>query len=138
MNNYNLTISKRLKKIREYLKELKKFRNLSFKEYSENLQVQASAERWLQLSIEILIDIGTHLVVENEWGAVYVYRDLPEILYKQKILDDKYFKIFSDMIGFRNLLIHEYIEIDAKRVHEIIKNELNDIEVILKKLVDLL
>jgi uncharacterized protein YutE (UPF0331/DUF86 family) len=32
------------------------------------------------------------------------------------------------MIGFRNTLVHEYIEIDRKIVHDVLRNSLGDLE----------
>ena len=34
------------------------------------------------------------------------------------------------MIGFRNILIHDYLEIDRKIVHDVLQNYLADIEAI--------
>ena len=32
------------------------------------------------------------------------------------------------MIGFRNILVHEYLEIDRTIVHDVLQNHLHDIE----------
>ena len=32
------------------------------------------------------------------------------------------------MAGFRNILVHEYLEIDRRRVYQILKDDLDDFE----------
>ncbi len=133
-----LTITKRIQKIREYIRELRKLRDISFEEFSSHSKWWGSGERLLQLCIEILIDVGTHIVVRNDWGSIQSYHDVPEILFKQKVIDKKTSNIFSQMIGFRNILVHEYLEIDKREVFETIQHDLEDIEKILKILKDLI
>lgn len=134
----NLTMLRRIRKFKNFLHDLREVKKYSFKEYSDNPLVWGSSERFLQLSIEILIDLGTHVIVEKEWGVVYTYRNVPEILFQREIIDEKTFKIFSDMVGFRNIIVHDYLEIDPKKVYHIIQNQLDDLENVFKILVKLL
>jgi uncharacterized protein YutE (UPF0331/DUF86 family) len=34
------------------------------------------------------------------------------------------------MIGFRNTLVHDYLDIDRSIVHEVLRNQLEDLEAI--------
>ncbi|MFP4661796.1 MAG: HepT-like ribonuclease domain-containing protein [Halanaerobiales bacterium] len=42
------------------------------------------------------------------------------------------------MTGFRNILVHEYLEIDLDIVYEILQNNLDDLKSILKEYAKLL
>lgn len=39
------------------------------------------------------------------------------------------------MIGFRNILVHDYLEVDRKIVHDVLQNKLNDLEELKKAFV---
>ena len=49
-------------------------------------------------------------------------------MHKEKLLGDQELKIYRSMVGLRNILAHEYLEIDKKIIYGIIKNNLNDIK----------
>jgi len=89
-----------------------------------------SAERFLQLCIEALNDAGSHIIAENNYGRVDSYADIPELLFEKKFIDENLRTVWIRMIGFRNILIHEYLEIDRAIVHEVLQNHLTDIEAI--------
>ncbi|MDO9530479.1 MAG: DUF86 domain-containing protein [Syntrophales bacterium] len=65
-------------------------------------------------------------------GALPVnsYGDVPAILAETNHIDDDLKNKWIRMIGFRNILIHDYLEIDRKIVHDILQNYLADIEAI--------
>nr|WP_264291997.1 DUF86 domain-containing protein [Anaerosalibacter bizertensis] len=50
------------------------------------------------------------------------------ILNKDKYLNDDETKIYKNMVGLRNILSHEYINIDKKIIYNILKNNLIDIK----------
>ncbi len=127
----NSSLFKRVSKINEYLDNLEFLGRVSREEFKSNLMRWASAERFLQLSIEALLDIGNHIIAEKNWGSVDTYRDVAKILYKKEILDDALYQLFVKMIGLRNILVHEYLEVEVDIIYDIIKNNLNDIRKIL-------
>jgi uncharacterized protein YutE (UPF0331/DUF86 family) len=49
-------------------------------EFLENPERYGSAERFLQLAIEAVTDMGTHRVADLELGVVKCYLDIPSLL----------------------------------------------------------
>ena len=47
-------------------------------------------------------------------------------------------KRLAPMAGFRNILVHEYLEIDRHRVYRVLKNDLSDFERFIKAVSKLL
>lgn len=45
-----------------------------------------------------------------------------------KVLPSSFSESIADMAGFRNRLIHEYQDIDPRKVHEFLQNRLGDFE----------
>jgi uncharacterized protein YutE (UPF0331/DUF86 family) len=50
------------------------------------------------------------------------------ILQENGVISQEMKEKWIRMIGFRNTLVHEYIEIDRKIVYEILQNNLADLE----------
>ncbi len=131
---YNSSIIKRMGKIEYFLKNLEFIGDVSRKEFVSNIMRWGSAERFLQLAIEALIDIGNHIIAEKDWGIINESRDVAYILFEKGVLDEPSRELFLKMIGFRNILVHEYMEVDVNTVFDITKNKLNDIRKILSAL----
>jgi len=127
-------IRKRLNKLDEYLSILKKMKKYARQEFLSDPEHYGSAERFLHLSIESLTDIGNHIIADEGLGTVNWYSDIPQILFSKGVINDEQKDKWIKMIGFRNTLIHEYIDVDLNIVYDILHNRLEDIEEIKKKL----
>jgi uncharacterized protein YutE (UPF0331/DUF86 family) len=121
-------IRKRLNKLDEYLDILYELRKYNFDTFIENPEHYGSAERFLHLAIEALNDIGNHIIADDGLGIVDSYRDIPVILLENGVITPEMKENWIRMIGFRNTLVHEYIEIDRHIVYEVLQNHLADIE----------
>ena len=82
-------IRKRLNKLDENLEILEEIKRYSFSEFISDPEHYGSAERFLQLSIEILNDIGNHIIADEELGMINWQSDIPEILYKNKYISNE-------------------------------------------------
>lgn len=121
-------VRKRLNKLDEYLSILRGLRKYSFEEFIRDPEHYGSAERFLQLAIEAIIDIGNHVIAELALGVVNWYSDIPAILAEKGYVNADLKEKWIRMIGFRNTLVHEYIDIDRRIVYEVLQHRLKDIE----------
>lgn len=128
----------RFRKLDEYFSILEELRRYGREEFLSDPEHYGSAERFLQLSIEALNDIGNHIVAEEDWGSVQWYSDIPQRLHQQDVLDEELQECWIEMTGFRNVLVHDYVELDRQRVYEILQNRLEDLKAIREALVALL
>ena len=126
-------IRKRLAKLGEYLHILKNLKCHSFDEFNSHQEIYGSCERFLQLAIEATLDVGNHLIADLNLGAVNWYRDIPILMESNGYINTQLKERWIRMIGFRNTLVHDYLEIDRKIVYEVLQNNLDDI-VTLKKI----
>ncbi|MCB5560622.1 type VII toxin-antitoxin system HepT family RNase toxin [Anaerosalibacter bizertensis] len=67
-------------------------------------------------------------MVDNNMGNPETLGEAFSILNKDKYLNDDETKIYKNMVGLRNILSHEYINIDKKIIYNILKNNLIDIK----------
>ena len=119
-------VRRRLNKLDEYVAILRSLARYSFEEFDASPERYGSAERFLQLSIEVVTDLGNHIVAETEWGTVDSYGDIPELFHANRLIDDALREKWIRMIGFRNILVHDYVSIDRSIVHNVLRTGLAD------------
>ena len=123
---------KRIEKIGEYLAILSKIREYPEPIFLADPEKYGSAERFLQLVIEALNDLGSHVVSDFNLGVVEVTRDIPRLLCHHGYLSELLRDIWIRMIGFRYLLVHEYLDVDRRIVHEVLHRHLADLQAIVR------
>ena len=82
----------------------------------------------MQTAIQDVIDIGAHILAElgdNGWEA---YRDIPRRLAHHGVIAQEEVGNLEAMIGMRKVLVRGYIEVDPRKIHEIIQTRLGDFE----------
>ena len=95
---------------------------------SAHTSINGLAERYLQLAIEVTIDLGNHIIAELNLGYPEVSHDIPEIFATKGYIDANLRETWKKMIGFRNLLVHDYADIDRAIVYDVLQNRLSDLE----------
>ena len=122
-------VDARIAKIREYVALLRKiYRQNEEKTLLKDPLVYGNAERYLQLAIQCVLDISNHIVADLRLNLPADNRELFEMLAEHKVLSKSLSARLTSMAGFRNILVHEYLEIDRKRVFGALKNDLGDFE----------
>jgi uncharacterized protein YutE (UPF0331/DUF86 family) len=121
-------IKRRLNQLTISLNKIERFEELSLEEFLKNDIVQDVVEYNLFIAINMMVDIATHIVVDNNMGNPETLGDAFEILNNKKYLEDKETKIYKNMVGLRNILSHEYLKIDKEIIYNILHNNLVDIK----------
>ena len=121
-------IRKRLNRLDEYLEILLHLQHYSYEEFISNPERYGSAERFLHLAIEAITDIGNHVIADEALGTVDRYSDIPRILAERGYIDEALENRWIRMIGFRNILVHAYLDIDHRIVHETLHKGLEDLQ----------
>lgn len=131
-------IQKRLNKLDEYLSILYGLQKYRFEEFIKKPEYYGSTERFLQLGIETITDLGNHVIAELELGIVNWHSDIPTLLEKSGYINFDVKEKWIRMIGFRNILIHEYLDIDRKIVYDVLQHHIKDLEEIKQMFVQFL
>ncbi|MGB9814235.1 MAG: DUF86 domain-containing protein [Thermovenabulum sp.] len=61
--------------------------------------------------------------------------DMADILAKEKVIRQELIKPLESMIGLRNLLAHQYGDIDFKAIYNIVKHNLKDVYIFLDDII---
>jgi len=123
---FNKIVSK-LEKLEKYLKYLKDIQKINKKSFLKDYHNYGLAERYLQLSIQIILDIGKLIIIEKNLPKPEDNEETFEELFKNKIINAKLKKRLHGISGFRNILVHEYENINKELVYEKLQNNLQDL-----------
>lgn len=120
-------LRKRLQRLDEYLGILERLRRYSKDQFLSDPERYGSAERFLQLSIEAVNDMGSYLIAELALGEVDAASDIPKLLRSHGNIDQITAQRWTRMVGFRNILLHDYLELSRPTVYGVLQENLGDL-----------
>jgi len=121
-------LRRRLSHLEAYLRILRDLSRYTLEEFLESPERYGAAERFLQLAIEALNDMAAHVAADEGLGPFERARDLVDLFLAKGYVDEALAERWRRMIGFRNLLVHEYLDIDRRIVHRVLRENLEDLE----------
>ena len=128
----------RLDKLDEYAKILRELQQAAKSEFIADYHLYGLAERYLQLAIECIIDIGSLCITGLGLRKPEDGQEVIDILYEHRIISDDLAARFEGIVGFRNVLVHEYTRIDRNIVYQSLHPHTNDMEQFAKQIIVLL
>ena len=132
-------VQARVAKIREYVALLRRiYRQTDEQHFTKDPLVYGNAERYLQLAIQCVLDIGNHIIADMRLNLPSDNKELFDLLASHKVVSAALAKKLNWMAGFRNILVHEYLEIDRRLVYAALKNNLGDFEKFIRAVCKLL
>lgn len=117
----------KLAQLEGYVAEVVELRGEPKAAFVKTSMLEAAAERRLEKAIQCAIDIASYIVSRNALGNPAHYRDLFLFLGRAEILPPLLVKRLEKMAGFRNILIHEYEEVDENRVYQAVHQDIDDL-----------
>lgn len=133
-------LTERLRLLAQYLNELQSFHKAarSFQAYVDNVMLRRAVERALQVAIGICLDIGRRLIALEGFRYAKDNQDVFHILAEEGVVPTGLLGTLLEMVRFRNLIVHEYAEIDNARVYGILKQRLGDFDAFARAIADYL
>ncbi len=109
-------IEVRLQRLEQVISGLERLGQIDSKELLEDTQKMWSVERGLQLGAEILFDVGSHILVSEFGVSPQEYKEILTRLADRKVVGRKLADGLQGLAGFRNVLVHDYLEVDPEKV----------------------
>jgi uncharacterized protein YutE (UPF0331/DUF86 family) len=128
-------ILKRAEQIEKHLDRIRPFTSLSYEAFLKDSTTQDVVEYNLFQVVNHLIDIFQHVVVDEEYGFPETAYEAAEILLTKGILGQGEAEIFKQMVGFRNVVGHDYININKEVVYQILTHGEKNIRALLTRIV---
>ena len=91
----------------------------------------------LQRACEMATDVAMYIVSTRKLGIPQTKKEAFEKLNENGLISDDMCAKMKGMIGFRNIAIHEYKEIDEEILKAVIENHLVDIKEFVRKMINL-
>lgn len=91
----------------------------------------------LQRACEAVIDIAMYIVGTRKLGLPQTKKEAFQKLYENNLIDKAMCSNMEHMIGFRNIAVHDYKNIDEDILIDVIENHLSDLEEFSRKILNL-
>ena len=124
-------VERKLQLIVEELGRLTEFRDISYEQLIGDPVRQAAIERMLERVILLAIDVNEHLIAALASGAEHkttrlTYRDTFLKLADHGVYPSEFAERIAASAGLRDILVHEYNDIDHRILHGSIRSALED------------
>lgn len=119
-------IDARLRELSRRLRRIEAKRPASVKQLAADEDLQDILTRNLELAIQTCIDIAFHLCGAHgvvPAGAAEAFAQLA----KRALIERSLAERLQRAVGFRNVLVHEYTEVDWKIVMRVIRTDAHDL-----------
>lgn len=121
-------ILRKIADIDQYLQQLSGFRDLDAPSYQADWRTQRIVERTLHLTIEACMDLADHIVADRRLRVPDTGAATFEILAEAAVIPPDLGKALARMVGFRNILVHDYARLDPAIVVQVLRTDIKDVE----------
>ncbi len=122
-----LIIRRHLAALRESLQVLAARSDVSLEELNADTELLWVVERGLQLCAQNALDIATHIAA-SRGRDVPDYASAIDELGRLGVLDHEFVLEFRNVAGFRNVLVHGYLDVDLNVLYTLLHDRLGDFE----------
>lgn len=119
-------VSKKLAFMETCLRELRALARPEL--LGSDLKERRFAEHTLQICIQAMQDVASHVVSAGHLGEPASNTDLLAILAREKWIDEALSLRLKAAVGFRNILVHGYTTVDAAILKDVLQNRLTDLD----------
>jgi uncharacterized protein YutE (UPF0331/DUF86 family) len=114
-----------LSKVASIERCLKRIHEEAEKDWINNFSFQDALLLNLERACQATIDCSAYIVRKKKLGIPKSSKELFDLLLEAKIIESSLAEKMKRMVGFRNLAIHEYANLDFAVVNAIISKELD-------------
>ena len=121
--------------IERYLEELESFIPADFKEYISDKKTKAACERYFEKIIEGILDLSYLIIKDKNYKIPEDDKQAFDVLSEKNVITIQLAENLKNAKGMRNILAHQYGNVDDEIVFESISYELiNDTKEFLKRI----
>ena len=120
-------IFEKMDELEKYLRELDEYLPEEEEEYLTNGMRKRACERAFQLAGENLLDICNLIISEKGFGIPADSKDCIRKIAENGVIPGSLSDRLEELVGFRNLLVHQYGRIDDSRAYSYLSAESKDI-----------
>jgi uncharacterized protein YutE (UPF0331/DUF86 family) len=85
-------------------------------------------EHTLQIAIQAVVDVASHIVADDRLGEPTTNAALFDLLVRAGIVPAQQASALRKIVGFRNVLVHGYADVDPAIVRDVLEHRLGDLD----------
>jgi len=122
-------VARRLLSLNEALGELARPEAGDERALATDSILRAAVERWVQIAVEACIDIADHAVASEGWPPPESARAAFTTLATHGRLPLDLAQRLGDAAALRNILVHDYVSVDLRRLARAVRSDLADLRI---------
>ncbi len=131
-------VQRKITLLQEKKKEIENYEIRDLKDFKSKGYMQKAVEKMLQEMIEVCLDIGKHIIADENFRLPEDAKDTFAVLEEKSILSERTAGLMKKMVGFRNIIVHLYEKTDVEIVYGIRQKHLSDFNLFSKEILDYL
>jgi uncharacterized protein YutE (UPF0331/DUF86 family) len=112
------------------------FQRIALEDYLVDENLQMIVERRLQLSIQVCIDIANYLIARLGLRHPDTQENVFAVMGAEGIISQDLARRMVGMVRFRNILVHDYLDIDSGLVHNHLGQYLSDFDQFSREIIE--
>jgi len=117
---------RKISELERYRDQVREFSSITISDYKADWKTQRIVERTLQMMIETCVDIAGHIISDRGMRTPSSYADTFRVLAENSVADLELLAAMERMAKFRNVVVHQYEDVDAEIVIAILRSHLDD------------
>ena len=118
-----IKIQKNIEVIEKYIKILEEFNINSVEDFNSKTHDNLAISMSLFTILNACIEIGEELITIKKLEVPMSYREIFSILSKHNILSKETSQKISNYMYYRNMIAHQYDEIDITKIYYVFENK---------------
>ena len=112
-------LQEKLQRLHQNLGELEVlYTDYSLESITADRKLEWALRYGLLECIQLVIDVSCHIVSKDGLGYPETYSECIKLLHQHGYIPNELKKPLISMVGLRNILIHEYVDIDMEELYE--------------------
>lgn len=120
-------ITRKVQVMNENIADLELLRMVPRDEFLAQFYYFKSAQHCLQVAIEAGMDALSHIIVANRWKLPENNHQVVLMAVKHNVIAPERAATYQAMNRFRNLIVHQYADVDIQLVYEFVQNNIDDL-----------
>jgi uncharacterized protein YutE (UPF0331/DUF86 family) len=119
-------ILRKLDSLARCVKRLEEKRPATLDELIQSIDIQDILSINLERAVQVSVDIGAHVIAGLSAPPPKTMGDVFSVLAAEKLIPEETSLALRKAVGFRNLSVHAYDQVDWERVFDIVHERLDD------------
>ncbi len=113
--------------VKKHVTRVKNKADLALHDFIKDADRQDIVMFNIQMAVQNCLDIAAHIISEEGYGVPGSNNDMFYTLEKHSYLDTQLVEKMIKAVGFRNLVVHEYGNLDMAQVYKIMQQDIKDL-----------